>query len=588
MSAPPFWAGSNRSGSRSIGEGTRPVTRPDRIDATLLIAFTALLTVPLLSIGRSLDNNALTNWNWIFPGAALRHIFLFISLGILASYFLSRTALLELSPAMVLPLLAFLAVLPLWGGPEVIIDASRYFLQAKHLELYGPSSFLREWGRSIGAWTDLPVVPFLYGLILRYVDASRLFMQAFTTLLFSLTVLLTYHIGKMLWDKETGVVAGLLLLGIPYLLTQVPLMLVDVPVMFFLSLAVFTYLTAVEQGGLLRLCTAACSLCLCLFSKYSAGIMLFPLLLIVTLQARSSRREAFSRSAAIVAGAGVLGLSLFLLQGDVIRGQVGLLLTYQWEGLKRWQEGLVSTLFFQTHPFLTVAAAAGLVAAIRRRDARFLVPAWAAIFVILLRHERIRYLLPLTPLFTLMASRGLQEVGDCQVRRFIAWCAVTTSLVIALVAYAPFLERMSLVNLRDAGSYLDTLDSGTVEVYALPQPRSAGNTEMAVPLLDLFTKKGIRYRTLAAARLDQSSIAQSSLRFTWEVRLPEFYDGGERDACSPIAVLSGEPLASPPPGIDFNQGRLSLLKRFESSTGLFKYKIFVTLFKTTCLAKTAQ
>jgi hypothetical protein len=199
-----------------------------------------------------------------------------------------------------------------------------------------------------------------------------------------------------------------------------------------------------------------------------------------------------------------------------------------------------------------------------------------------------RYLLPLAPLFTLMASCGLQEVKDREVRQFIVWCAVTTSLVIAVGAYAPFLEKMSPVNLRDAGKYLDTLDGGSVEVYALPQPRSAGNTEMAVPLLDLSTGKRIIYRGLPAAQPEQRSITQSPLRFTWEIRRPAFYDEQEQGACPPLAILSGEPLMAAPPGIDQQQGGLSLVKRFESSTGVFKYKIFVTLFRRNCLAETAQ
>ena len=570
------------------GAGIRPLTQPDKTNAALVIAFAAVLTVPLLSIGRTLDTNALTNWNWIYPHAAIGPLFLYLCLGIVASFLLSRTSLLDDAPGLVLPVLAFLAVLPLWGGPEVIIDASRYFLQAKHLELYGPASFLREWGRSVNAWTDLPVAPFLFGLVFRLAGESRLFIQAFTTLLFSLTVLLTYHIGRRLWDKVTGAAAGLLLLAIPYLLTQAPLMLVDVPAMFFLSLAVFAYLAAVEQGGPVRLGAAACSLFLCLFTKYSLAVMVLPLLVIVSLQARGSRREALGRSAVVLAGAGVLALGLYVLQGDVMRGQVGLLRTYQWEGLKRWHEGIVSTLFFQTHPFVTLAAGAGLAAAIRKRDARFLVPAWAGLFAVLLHHERMRYLLPLAPLFTLMAARGLQEVRDRGARLFIVWCSVATSLVIALGAYAPFLDRMSHVNLRDAGGYLDTLDSASVDVYALPQPRSAGNTEAAVPLLDLFTRKELRYRTLAAARPEQGAIERSSLRFSWEVPMPAFYERTANDACPPVAVLSGEPLAGPPPGIDLPPGGLSLMKRFESATGVFKYKTFVTLFKRTCMAETAQ
>jgi 4-amino-4-deoxy-L-arabinose transferase-like glycosyltransferase len=555
----------------------------------LLTAFAALLAVPLLVIGRSLDDNALTNWNWILPGAAAGRVYSFIALGIIASFILSRSTLLDRAPAVLLPLLAFLAVLPLWGGPEVIIDASRYFLQAKHLELYGISSFFREWGGAIGAWTDLPVVPFLYGLLFRYLGESRLFIQAFTTLLFSLTVLLTYHIGRTLWNRETGTAAGLLLLGMPYLLTQVPLMLADVPAMFFITLAIYTYQGAIERGGLPRISGACLALFLSLFSKYSAAILLFPLLIIlIIVPSRNDRRVVIARAAAVLAGAGVLSLAVLFSQYDVIREQVRLLFTYQSEGLKRWQEGFLSTVLFQTHPFLTAAAVVGIAAAVRRRDARFLVPAWSAVFAVFLHHERIRYLLPLAPLFALMASYGIQEARDRGVRQFIVWCGVTTSLVIALGAYGPFLERMSLVNLRDAGSYLDTLDGGDVEVYALPQPRSAGNTEMAVPLLDLFTKKRVRYRTPPAALPEQGSIAQSSLRFTWEVRLPAFYNEGVPDDCPPVAVLSGEPLGILPPGIDRDRVDPNPVRRFESSTGVFKYKIFVTLFRRTCMSETAQ
>jgi len=561
------------------------VNKLEKTDATLLIAFAAFLTVPLLSIGRLLDTNALTNWNWIFPGAANGQVILFIAVGIIGSWYLSRSTLLERAPGVVLPLITFIAVLPLWREPEVIIDVSRYFLQAKHLELYGISSFFREWGRTIGAWTDLPVVPFLYGLIFRYLGEYRVFIQACTTLLFSLTVLLTYHIGRTLWNRETGVAAGLLLLGIPYLLTQAPLMLADVPTMFFMTLALFTYLGAIERGGLLRIAVACLALFVSIFSKYSAGLMLFPLLVILIVQARNDRRMVLGRAAAVLGGAAALSLAVLFLQYDVIRGQVDLLRTYQWEGLKRWHEGLLSTFLFQTHPFLTIAAGVGVVASIRKRDVRFLVPAWFAVFVLFLHHERMRYLLPLAPLLTLMAAYGLQEVKDREVRHFIIWCAVTTSLVIAIGAYAPFLEKTSLVNLREAGRYLDTLDGGSVEVYALPQPRSAGNTEIAVPLLDLYTGKRIVYREGAAASPSPLAIERSSLRFTWDVHRPAFYEDRVQDACAPVAVLSGEPLAAVPPGIDGSPDRV---KRFESSTGVFKYKIFVTVFRKNCLAKTAQ
>jgi hypothetical protein len=120
----------------------------------------------------------------------------------------------------ILFLCSVFAVLPLWNEPEVIIDASRYFSQAKHLELHGSWAFLREWGGAIGVWTDLPAVPFAYGVAFRYLGESRAVIQGITTLLFGLAVVSTYRIGRTLMNAETGLLAGLLLLGFPYLLTR--------------------------------------------------------------------------------------------------------------------------------------------------------------------------------------------------------------------------------------------------------------------------------------------------------------------------------------------------------------------------------
>jgi 4-amino-4-deoxy-L-arabinose transferase-like glycosyltransferase len=130
------------------------------------------------------------------------------------------------------------------------VDTSRYFTQAKHLEMYGIKYFMHEWGKGISAWTDLPLISFFYGLIFKFFGESRIYIQIFTTFLFSMTCVITFFIGKTLWDEETGFLAGLLLLGTPYLFSQIPLMLIDVPTMLFLTLSVFTYIRAIEKGGI--------------------------------------------------------------------------------------------------------------------------------------------------------------------------------------------------------------------------------------------------------------------------------------------------------------------------------------------------
>jgi 4-amino-4-deoxy-L-arabinose transferase-like glycosyltransferase len=468
-------------------------------------------------------------------------------------------------------LISFVAVVPLWAEPELILDASRYFLQAKYLEIHGISSFLREWGREINAWTDLPAVPFLYGVIFRYLGETRFAVQMATTLLFSLTVLLTYRIGKILWDREAGFLAAVLLPAMPYLLVQTPLMLVDVPAMFLVTLSIDSFLHAVRRGGAARILLSSCALVLALFAKYSTWPMLLVLPVIAAVSARQDRAAA-GRALAVIIPAAVASLLIILSRYDVFSAQMALLREYQWPGLGRWKEGFVSTFFFQVHPFVSLLALWGVLVAVRKRDAWFLVPGWFAVFMLGLRVERIRYMLPLFPLLALMAGYGLRAFGEQRVRRFAAYAAAAASLAIAFTAYLPFLNGTSMANLRDAGKYLDGLPGAIVEVRTAPQRDSAGNTEAAIPLLDLFTRKRIVSRQEPAVPPDSARLAQSSLRFSWEPGAKAFYARAADEETMPVAVISAGDMP-PPPGRP-----LTLLAAFALDTGTFRYRTAVAVY----------
>jgi 4-amino-4-deoxy-L-arabinose transferase-like glycosyltransferase len=260
------------------------------------------------------------------------------------------------------------------------VDASRYFAQAKHLEVYGIGLYLREWGRTIPAWTDMPLVPFLYGMVFALFGESRIFIQILTTTLFSLTVIMTSLIGNRLWDRETGWTAGLLLLGIPYLLTQVPLMLVDVPTMFFLALSLYAYLDAVDLGGIPRIALSITSIVMTVLTKYSAWFMLSVLVVALIVRAvqqtGSGGRVLLKRGLAILLTAGALAGAVMLLKYDVVREQMALLREFQGPGLARWQESFLSTFLFQIHPVITTSALASIIVAFRKRDASYLIVCW--------------------------------------------------------------------------------------------------------------------------------------------------------------------------------------------------------------------
>ncbi|MGE5049824.1 MAG: ArnT family glycosyltransferase [Deltaproteobacteria bacterium] len=526
----------------------------------LLVSLLALGVVAALFVLRGFDDNRLTSWSWIFAGTHPLALFGLASAAIGLAHVLARF---PLQRAGVLFVFSYAAAACLWSEPEAIIDASRYFTQAKHLELHGAGYFFAQWGKEIPAWTDLPLVPFLYGMVFRLFGESRTCVQAVTTLLFTGTVVLTWRLGKLLWNEETGFAGGALLLAIPYLLTQVPAFLADVPTMFFFTLAVWATAVACQRGGVARILLASAAIVLAALSKYSTWILLsvLPVVWLVFRRPRAGL-AAFAISGSLV-------LALLALRADVFSAQVALLAGYQAPGLRRWGESFVSTFFFQIHPFLTLAALVSLVLAVRHRDWRTAVVAWPVLLLFVMQIQRIRYLIPVFPMLALMAARGLQAIRARQVRATVVTSAVFSSLAIAGFGYLPFLRSTSAANLMAAGAYLDSLDEPRVEVLTSSQPDAEINEAVDVPLLDLYTSRKLIYRD--KARPPPPGVEQSALRFTWDYRNPAYY--GPEDGPAALVVISDRP-AQPPP-----RGNYHLLRVFASDERVFTHTTVVSVYR---------
>lgn len=549
-----------------------------KLEDILLVSFSTLIILPLLYIFRFLDNNTFTSWQWVFSQTGILRVFSFLIPALLCAYALSRIQFSGRSAYVFLFSLSFASIIPLWQEPESIIDASRYFVQAKSLQAHGAWYFLCQWGSAIHAWTDMPLVPFLYGLIFAGPGESRLFIQLFNTILFALTTVLTSLVGRRLWDEETGLHAGLLLLGIPYLMTQVPLMLVDVPTMFFLTLSIYTFLHALEKGGLPWTFFASLALCMALFSKYSTWLMLSVIPIISFIAGTREPKKIFNRTCSVLLITGLLTGTAIVLRYDLLREQIMILRTYQWSGLSRWQEGFLSTFLFQTHPFVTLLALFGIYRAVQKKDIRFLIAAWFAVLVIFLQLKRIRYILPLFPLFSLMAAYGLQLIKDRGIRQFISLCIAASSLVVLYSAYLPFLNNSSMANLQHAGKYLNSLICDPVEVYALPQEDSSGSTFAVIPVLDYYTDRNLVSPQEWPGNPQDSETQKSSLRFTWETRKPNLYERDIPEKDCAVVIISSSALG---PGAGAFIGReinsLKVIKEFGLISAVFKYQTFVTI-----------
>lgn len=554
-------------------------------DYLIICSFLTLLVYIILFLSRRLDDNRLTSWLWAFRFVNPAHIFYILIFCIIAAFMVNRFSLPRGTSSLFLFLISFGAAGSMWTEPEVIVDASRYFTQAKYLELNGMLFFLREWGRSIHAWTDLPVIPFLYGVIFRYFGESRLFIQIFVTALFSLSVVFTYLIGKELWDEDTGFWGALLLLGMPYLLIQVPLMLVDVPAMFFLTCSIFIFIIALRYGGLMLIFLSAVVIALTFFSKYSMWLMLsiLPAIFFVhIIQPRNcSIRHYIYRGASIALFAALLIGFVVICRFDVFSEQINILITYQKPGLERWGESFVSTFFFQIHPFITVAALFSLFKAVMKRDITYLIIAWLLVLVLVLQIRRIRYIIMVFPMLALMASYGLTIVADGRVRKYIVSCTVISSAVIGVFAYLPFLKQINMVNLQEAGIYLNTLQGTHIDVFTVSPSDAVGDLTVAVPLLDLYTDKNISYnRNKDEIDLELEKIRKSSLRFTWEYNPPEFYRAKEMtEGKAAAVVISYDAEQELPENVKQGLRGYSLVKVFNKYEGIFRFRTSVRVYE---------
>ncbi|HEY6004626.1 MAG TPA: glycosyltransferase family 39 protein [Anaeromyxobacter sp.] len=553
--------------------GVTAAALPERLLASTLAV--GAVAVPYLL--RGLDDNRLTSWSWVFGARDPAVLFALVMAAAAAAHAVAAALPARRAEA-VLFLCAFGAGAAFWSEPEPIVDAARYFTQAKHLELYGPVRFLREWGREVPAWTDLPLVPFLYGIALRLSGESRLALQAFTTLLFAGTAVLTCRIGKMLWDEETGFAAGAFLLAMPYLLAQVPLALVDVPTAFFLALATYASLRALERGGAAGVLLAGLTVFLALASKYSAWLLLSVLPVAAVVPGVASRRRRLAVAAKILLVAAALAALAALPRREVYARQLALLLGYQAPGLRRWGESFLSTFVFQVHPFVTAAAIASAWLAARRRDARWVIAAWPVLLLVTLGVRRARYLLPAFPMLGLMAAYGLQAIRAAGTRRAVLACAVLSSLAVGLYGYLPFLKGTSAMNLRRAGEYLDGLPENRVEVMTAFRPDAEVNPAVSVPILDLFTAKPLAYRDEGIPRPSGRRAEESTLRFTWELGVAAWYAQPAETGTAAVAVVT-DGVAPFPPRVSARLQDLVLDRTFDADDGVFEHVTQVRVYR---------
>ncbi|KPJ98337.1 MAG: hypothetical protein AMJ60_08595 [Desulfobacterales bacterium SG8_35] len=549
------------------------------VELHLFIFLLSLATVFVLYFNRHLDDNRLTSWNWVSDFVSLSRIGLILTIVLACAFFLSLVSFYEKRKALVLFAASFAAASAFLSEPEVIVDSARYFTQAKQLFKYGVGYFAEQWGREVFAWTDLPLVPFLYGLVFKIFGEQRIFIQVLNTLFYSFTVVLTYQLGKTLWDEDTGFRGGLLLLGFPYLFTQVPLMLVDVPTMFFFMLAVVTCVNALKNGGTGRIMLAGLTVFLVFYVKYSTWMLLALMPIIYAYFICINPSRTIRRGFVLALFALVLIGGVFLHYNDIIEQQLRFLLLYQKPGLNSWGESYISTFLFQIHPFITAAALFAMGAALRKKDFRIIIVSFLLLLFVFMQVKRIRYTIPIFPMLALMAAYGLGELQNNTLIKQVVFSVVGTSFVIAFMGFLPFLKTLGVQNLQAAGNYINSLPGTAVEVVSLAGENAVVNPATAVPVLDIYTDKNLVYAYEPVSPEILEGVKTAPLRFTWELPLPEYY------ALPPATIdLDGLVIISDDlkPTLPQDTEKKILLypsqKRFQQSSKIFKHQTYVTVY----------
>jgi hypothetical protein len=545
----------------------------------LLVFILSLAIPPVLYLTRHLDDNRLTSWNWAFDAASLPRFLIVLVPVLLFAWLLSRFSFYEKGKPAVLFIASFVMASSFWSEPEVIVDAARYFTQAKYLKVYGAGYFVEQWGKSIFAWTDLPLMPFLYGLVFKFFGEHRVLLQILNTLFYSLTVVLTYQLGKALWDEEVGFWGGVLLLGFPYLYTQVPLLLVDVPTMFFFMLAVVTCVYALKNGGATRIVLASFSLFLIFYVKYSSWMMLTVIPVIFVYYIFQNPVQTMRRGGALALLSFIFIGILFLAYQDIFIDQLNFLVEYQKPGLKRWSESHISTFLFQVHPFISAAALFSFIVAIRKMDSRFIVVCFLLLLFLFMQVKRIRYILPIFPMLALMASYGIRAIQNKALKKHIVFSVVGTSFVVAFVGFLPLLKSLGVQNLQQAGRYLNTLSAESLEVVSIAAEDVVVNPDLAVPGLDIYTDKKLFYEKKQVSSQAMERAQTSPLRFTWEYPLPEYYSLAQAGkTVDGLVIISDDLGRALPESVENKIVQYPVHKKFQQTSNIFQHQTFISVY----------
>jgi 4-amino-4-deoxy-L-arabinose transferase-like glycosyltransferase len=161
----------------------------------------------------------------------------------------------------------------MWPNEKSIFNASQ-MVAAEGLQgiatAYSKMSMLR--------YQHPPLIPLMFGTTLSLLGVNLIFLRLVSVCFLIATVILTYLIGRRLYNRETGLLAALFFLFFPLTIRLGAAALMDIELAFFFCLALLLSFRLLRKPSYGLAVILGCVIGLGLLTKYIMGIFYFVLL----------------------------------------------------------------------------------------------------------------------------------------------------------------------------------------------------------------------------------------------------------------------------------------------------------------------
>jgi hypothetical protein len=287
------------------------------------------------------------------------------------------------------------------------------------------------------------------------------------------TLVIAYHLGKLLYGRRAGIVAMALLALMPYHVTVSRQVLLDAPMVFFATAALYALARYCAEHGARWLVVTGVMMGLAMLTKETAVVLFGGMYCFFVLSQTVKLR--FRRAALALAIAGLIALAfpLTLRLAGASRSGGNYLV---WQLFRRANHPLdfyLTTVPMAIGPLVLALGILGLVLDRKQLTWREgLLVSWCVVpivFFTLMPIKGFQYLLPLAPPMAVLAARALtsSEIWSRLTRRVPSWRTAIHNGALVLVALSLLVPSWLSIRPSDSAEFL--AGSG-----GLPAGREAG------------------------------------------------------------------------------------------------------------------